>query len=425
MDAFTRSQTQAKYLLSISLLSFSLTACLGGGSGGKGAIAGAGPSGTNDIELHFIEDAPTNGQPAASCDPLGSIGTPSSQNGLQGELWYFDFYRDPVTGAASGLPGGILGFTVDNYFGRAARAEDNATKVSGLDLFFKQIYVPNRSYTEPFKTTDGRELQKDDGSIVYEYFGIKLKSRLKLKDSDGVTGYQIGILSDDGSRVTIDTNGDGIEEEVARNDGTHSMRLRCSSLASPIQMARDSRLPVTIEYYQGQRQYLGVVMLWREINGSTVDDSECSYVNVAGDNNRYFDVNQSGSPSTAVYDGLIARGWKVIAPENFLLPSGSSSNPCIDTNGKVFPVPGRSCYTETWQNTNQTTFRLEHEIADSTLMYVTLNGNQLSSGDYQFVRNGNRVELLRNAVPSKSTVKVEYCTELDSCGPRGCDGVGI
>lgn len=415
-----------KKTLALVILSVSLTACLGGSGGKSGTVVGAGPSGTNDVEFHFIEDAPTNGQSPASCDPLGSGGSASAQNGLKGELWYFDFYRDPVSGAASGLPAGIQGFTVDNYFGRAASAEDNASQVTGLDLFFKQIYVPNRSYTEPFKTTDGRELKKDDGSIVYEYFGIKLQSRLKLDDANNVGAYQIGILSDDGSRVLVDTNGDGVQEELVRNDGTHSMRLRCSSLSSPISMARDSRLPLTVEYFQGQREYLGVVLLWREVNASTVEDDECSYVNVPGDNNRYFDVNQSGSPATSVYNDLIARGWKVIAPENFLLPVDGLANPCTDNDGKVFPVPGRSCYTETWQNTNQSSFVLAHEIADSTLMYVTLNGNDLSksAGDYVFVRNGNRVEIQKN-VPSKSVVKVEYCTELSSCGPRGCDGVGI
>lgn len=427
-------QDRNKILLLLGL-SVSLSACFEGASKGladrlsaarRGVVVGAGPSGTNDIEYHFIEDAPTNGQPPASCDPLGSTGSASPQNGLKGVLWYFDFYRDPVTGSASGLPAGIQNFTVDNYFGRSSRAEDNATQVAGLDLFFKQIYVPNRSYTEPFKTTDGRELKKDDGSIVYEYFGIQMRSRLKLKDSDTVGGYQIGILSDDGSRVTVETPGTGIQSEVVRNDGTHSMRLRCSSLSQPIQMTRDSRLPITVEYFQGQREYLGVVLLWREVNASTIADDECDYVNVPGDNNRYFDVTQTGSPATSVFNDLLARGWKVIAPENFLLPSEASANPCSSPGGKVFPVPGRSCYTETWQNTNQSSFVLTHEIADSTLMYVALNGNDLSKtgGDYVFVRSGNRIEIQKN-IPSNSVVKVEYCTELGSCGSRGCDGVGI
>ena len=112
------------------------------------------------------------------------------------------------------------------------------------------------------------------------------------------------------------------------NDGDHPTRMGCAT--NLVNMTRRTKLEVDLTYYQGPRYHISNILLWRLVpNGSLAgQDSECGK---AG-NNYFFDPNQSSAP-LAPYNGLLARGWKVLEPTNFWvvgsdLNASTNYNPC-------------------------------------------------------------------------------------------------
>jgi hypothetical protein len=239
------------------------------------------------------------------CDPLSSNGTVATNGGLIGSLFY---KPDQASNSSFGQ--------VSDFFSSGIK--------SSQTLYLSQLNVPTRRFTEGFFKQDNSLIRKDNGEVLVEWFALHLESVLKLTTRDLIGKYQFGVLSDDGSIFTI-TESNGQKTRI-QNDGLHGAQFAC---ASPlVSMDASSRLPMSMDYFQGPREHIALIAMWRKVSDSeTTAPNEPLCGQGAGDNEFFFDSNVSPSQPQQAYNDLLARGWKPIAMENFELPN-NAQNPC-------------------------------------------------------------------------------------------------
>jgi hypothetical protein len=255
------------------------------------------------------------------CNPLGGGETTGLDNGLYARLRY-------IPDANAPRPQDIA-----DFFG-----PDGAD--AGMDLYFNQLYVPTRYFADGFQTQDGTLLETPQGTTLYEWFELTFNSTVKLSEADTAGLYQFAILSDDGSILSIDQgNGAGLQQFI-NNDGQTASRLACAT--STIRFDNSTALPIKVDYFQGPRYNIALILLWREIPENacnqdiqaSLSDPACGQVG----NDEFFTWSETGdapSDPTSVWLGMINRGWKVLNVENYYLPSTAPINPCAT----VTPTP--------------------------------------------------------------------------------------
>lgn len=258
------------------------------------------------------------------CNPMdGDSGIVDRTQGVLGKLFYVP-------------EGGTVYNTAAEYIA-------NATPVD-VDIYFNQLFVPTRPFDRGFVTQSGITLTAGDGvTTLYEWFGISYKGNLQLGPTDAPGAYQLAILSDDGSMMYVGP--EGSQSLVVNNDGWHSTRMGCAT--APINLAAGEKLPFTLDYFQGPRFHISLVLMWRPWPTNPADETD-PLCGSAG-NSFWFDSTQDPPAPTANYDALLARGWKVVAPENLSLPGEAEENPCNE------PAPVLSAVTISGVQRNQIT----------------------------------------------------------------------
>lgn len=266
---------------------------------------------TEEVRFHIYD---INAYPMNKlvCDPGGGgEDPPSPQQGIKAELYY----------RGSGQP-------------RYYKAQDyiDFTTKSDANLFFSEMFVPTRMFSEGFATQTSGVLNDDAGNKLIEYFGLKMRTTIRLTSNDSEGDYEFALLSDDGSIMKINDN--GTMRTIISNDGDHPTRLGCST--DEIRMTRDTQLETEVAYYQGPRYHISNILLWRKLadGQSAGSDIRCG---LSG-NNTWFNPDNNSVPMPE-YNNLIARGWSVVAPGNFYLPTESTEraqyNPCIPGTNPV------------------------------------------------------------------------------------------
>lgn len=247
------------------------------------------------------------------CDPWGGENPPSVEHGIKASL----FYR------GVGVP----------RFYSAQEYVDLATP-STQSLFFSDLNVPTRMFSEGFSTQSSQVVKDDMGEKLIEYFGMKFTTTLKLKADQAEGDYELGVLADDGVVVKAMINGQ--MRPLIMNDGDHTTKMGCA--LSTLNFTRDTEIPIEVTYYQGPRYHIANVLMWRKA-AEAGKDSSCGHEG----NEHFFDPN-NGSVAKQPYKDLLARGWEPISSENFFIPKDESYNPCVEgtapvlTNFKVLEV---------------------------------------------------------------------------------------
>lgn len=237
------------------------------------------------------------------CDPFGGEPSTSLEQGVKASLHYL----------ISGMP-------------RLYNSEDYVTfaKKSDQSLFFADLNVPTRMFTEGFATQANDVLKDDNGNKLIEYFGVKFETTLKLAATDEEGDYELALLSDDGTKLKVKSgSGDNVTyKTLINNDGDHETRLGCAT--EVVRLTRDSAIPVEITYYQGPRYHIANILLWRKASVAGKDAS-CGKQG----NEYYFNPNKNSEPKQPYLD-LLNRGWKVVTKENYFIPSTETYNPCVE-----------------------------------------------------------------------------------------------
>ena len=81
-------------------------------------------------------------------------------------------------------------------------------------------------------------------------------------------------------------------------------------------------MPLELDYYQGPRYHISLVVMWRPWNGSA-DDPSCGKQG----NGMFFNSQVDPPAPQAAYNALLSRGWKVVSTPHYRLEA-PTQNPC-------------------------------------------------------------------------------------------------
>jgi hypothetical protein len=233
------------------------------------------------------------------CDPF-STNTTNCTGGLKGNIYYLTQAKIDDFKASSNK-------SVDYFYSQGVRLD--------ATLFLKQLNVPTRLFDSGFPTSDNNYIKDENGNRLNEYFAFQLQSVLKL-DSEPEGYYQIAFLSDDGTRLKYKNSpNDPTFTTLIDNDGDHSTQMGCSS--TTLYLTKNSRLPIQVEYYQGPKYQIALVLLWRKVDTGTVaNDPLCGKVG----NDTFYGPSYTDFTNKYGYGQLVERGWKVLGETNFVAP---------------------------------------------------------------------------------------------------------
>lgn len=243
------------------------------------------------------------------CDPFSTVPVPSPKHGIKASLWY------------RGL-GQLRYYTVMDYLLHTTHSEQN--------LFFSSINVPTRLFSTGFPIETGGSIEDDNHEKLIEYFALKMESQLTLGNTSEPGTYELAILSDDGAVLKIKdpASTSNSFETLINNDGDTPTKMKCSNRL--LEITSESQIPLELYYYQGPKYHIANMLIWRKVSSNSTPGSD-PLCNHAG-NKLFFDPDLDSKP--LAWNDLASRGWKVISPENFLLPNNNqdTSSTSSDSN---------------------------------------------------------------------------------------------
>lgn len=258
-------------------------------------VSGCTPAQFNSIRSS-LEDRPL------ICDPFDNGTSSNPQYGIEGSIYYLKSNQPRYTNVSDYL-----------QFGTLVNAE----------LFLSKLYVPTRAWTSGF-VNEGTRIENNSGELLIEYFALHLESKIVLTDNDEEGDYQFGLLSDDGTVWEMQLSGSSTFTKIVDNDGVHPTRF--ANATQKVNMTRNSKIPMNLNYYQGPRQHIALIPMWRKFptDPSKVQDP----LHGVEGNETYFDSTYVPSLSQQGYQDLLSRGWRPLESGNYLLKSGT--NKCVN-----------------------------------------------------------------------------------------------
>jgi hypothetical protein len=240
--------------------------------------------------------------PATVCNPFGSGATAQAGDGIQGQMYYFN--PNEISTYAPGV--------AQDFYDHGHLANAN--------FYFNDFDVPTRAFDQGFQLDDGSLLATNDGTKLFENFAFKFKTSIQLPVGAGTKLKQFAIMSDDGSKLIVQDPTTQVWNEIVNDDGIHASRLTCAGL--PVQVGSDFSTPIELQYFQGPRYHIALVLLWRDWDGNNQSDPWCGQ----SGNNLFFDSSTLPSTAQAPWLDLMTR-WEVVPSSVFHLDAGNV-NPC-------------------------------------------------------------------------------------------------
>ncbi|MFZ4403141.1 MAG: hypothetical protein ACOYOK_03485 [Pseudobdellovibrionaceae bacterium] len=287
------------------------------------------------------------------CEPFGGNAGGGAKSGLKAELRY-------INTSVVLTDSERRSFNLPQYFNPPVT---NSITVSSQPLFFSQVNTPTRKFEDGFQNGEGESLMDGSGNKLFEFFALKYETLLKLSNSDVEGYYEIATISDDGS--ILEAKAGNLWSTVINNDGLHPAKMGCMN--SSIYLDKNSKIPLRLSYFQGPRNAIANVLLWRRVGTSAAHtmDQECGQVGGS-----YFFDYANGSAPLSPYIGLLNRGWSPISVNNFELPN-DEVNPCA-SGQPVIQVSGALVAYE--QNKPLLKIRTDKAVSFSMKMYKIVAG---------------------------------------------------
>lgn len=270
------------------------------------------------------------------CDPFSTNSPAARDRGVIANMVWLDDSMPPRNGQPSIK-------NVANYFSIGNIVEST--------LYFDRLFVPTRAFDLGFMTQTGDTVLNHLGQPMYEYFALRMQGQFQLAANEEPGLYQVALLSDDGAVLKV-SDGNGGETTIINNDGEHPTRFACPTQV--INMQRDTKLPFSLEYFQGPRYHISLAVMWRPLPDGTdpdlpVTDPRCGQ----SGNSLFFDSTVVPTKMQSPFYELLSRNWKVLENENFYFPE-QASNPCVPDEESLaissFQVTGmtRTSITLNW-----------------------------------------------------------------------------
>lgn len=204
---------------------------------------------------------------------------------------------------------------------------------SSAEIYFSSVNVPTRKFDQGFVSEQGTPLKDDSGKTLIENFLLQFESNIRFAKGAAKMKVQFAVLSDDGTNVSIKSGENW--QTLINNDGNHPTKMGCAT--SPVEISSDSSLPIKIDYYQGPRYHIAVVLLWREWKDDASFESKDAMCGQSG-NSLFFDSEYTPSRESNAYLNLLSNGWSVVPKDVYYLDANISDdtsdviskvNPCI------------------------------------------------------------------------------------------------
>lgn len=299
--------------------------------------------------------------PTPPADPVRTICDPFQTNSSQA--------RD------RGLVGNLL-YLKDNQprYGSISDFMSNAF-VADATIYLDRVYTPTRPFDRGFYSQSGDLVKNQDGSTLYEYFGLRVKSQIQLAANEPAGDYQLALMADDGALLKI-PDGMGGEKIIVNDDGTHPTRFSCAT--EKVHLDHNTKIPISLEYYQGPRFHVALVAMWRPWPDGVTEPVIDPYCDIES-NDFFFDSTQDPvAPQVPFYE-LLSRNWKVLENENYYFPS-QATNPCTPvelplaiTNLFISSIT-RNSVTYTWSTNIAATSQGESKnVMTSVITSTALN----------------------------------------------------
>lgn len=221
------------------------------------------------------------------CDPFSATTTCSSN--VKAQIYRLDESQRTLHGTEG----------LDTYFTYGTRLD--------AQVYLDRLFIPTVPFTTGFPASTGATLADENGDVLIEYFAMKLTTNLTLPSNAAAGTYQIALLSDDGTRLTLSQTG----ERLIDNDGSHPTTLGCATRTIDLQPGE--KLPIAIDYYQGPRMHIALTLMWRKVTPSTtLSEPLCSQ----GGNDFYFGPNYDDYSNAYGFGQLTERGWTPVPAAN-------------------------------------------------------------------------------------------------------------
>jgi hypothetical protein len=250
------------------------------------------------------------------CDPLGGGGTTgNNKNGLQAQLTYLPQTSSEIQAYLNNSPQPALTTTMF-----APTAHDVVT--SKTPIILNQLNVTTRSFDQGFQNGSGATITDTQGNLLTEYFSLRIDSNIMLNQGDPEGNYQLAVISDDGSIVYLMPGIPAVSTSWINSDKQHSAMLDCAS--NTIALKQNLPVPLHVDYFQGPKVRLGLILLWR-LDPHSLTYSECG--TARGDDYIFKQVGTDPSKAQTPFLQLLADGWAVIPAANYYLQTGTNTCP--------------------------------------------------------------------------------------------------
>ena len=257
-----------------------------------------------------------------------------------------------------------------------------------VKVFMDNIDVPERRFEKGFKTVAQTILSHEDRDLV-EWFNVNLESDLMLTAPEEEGHYELMLLSDDGSALSIsDSTGEIDKENFLYSPSTHGPKAVCTrekNKSALINFKFGNKYRIRVNYFQGPRYVIALQLYWRKIPDAQVENFKKASL-----------CNSSMYVRSGRDKKLDKDGFKLIAPKFFNLP-GSSVNQCNET---IID-----------------TFKLSHHPADLSKVKIMIDNIEYTGGFQTFVdTDKDEVSIKLNqglTQYQKHIVKVTYTYEKE------------
>ena len=186
------------------------------------------------------------------------------------------------------------------------------------NFYFDNFYVPTRAFDKGFTLSDGKLLSKTDGTPLFENFAFDFTTNVKLPAGSAAKQMQFALLADDGANLLVQDPITKTWVKQVNDDGTHPAAMACG--ANPVTIS-DQPTALNVQYFQGPRYHIALVLMWRPWAGHT-NSTYCG----SSDSNLFFDSSVSPSRATNAWLDNLTR-WEVV-PANMLYLDTNDQNPC-------------------------------------------------------------------------------------------------
>lgn len=236
------------------------------------------------------------------CDPFRLV-EGRCQKGLKANLYYLP--SDLVVGIDE-PSSKIMSVRYQSY-----NDVVRVAKKSKAILYLPSLDVRARSFTEGFTVSGGNQLKNDNGEILSYWFAFDMDTILKLGPNDQDGYYQVVIVSDDGSILSVNN------EVLINNDKNQSSTLGCAAQSKVLTMNKSTRLPANIRYYQGPPTQISASIFWRRVSSPSAPLSQyCANDKRNGTGNAWgFALDKEGTG----YQKLLDEGFTPLVEENFIV----------------------------------------------------------------------------------------------------------